>query len=289
MTHFERQSRLERELKWAKIWFGRLAEFCQKANQPMWEFTADDVIAFSRQKRDLGWPAHKRRMVVIGLMNYSERVQHRSPDDLKPIQRKLGEIAQQERARKDGYDQIEDLVGKIDPNEADVIQAFRRRLRCSGKAVATEKAYVGKVRAFMRSLGLKSNADFARVSGRDVESHLTDLAVDGNVAASTQNQAFYALLFLFEHVLKRDIGQIKAIRASKGKQIPTVMSTAETAEVLSKRLRLQSLSVLAVALSVLSGHGSCCRIRCRRYIAVRRDRGSVRVAACFAGAGIDCR
>ena len=74
------------------------------------------------------------------------------------------------------------------------------------------------------------------ISGSDVESHLTDLAVDGNVAPSTQNQAFHALLFLFEHVLKRDFGRIQAIRASKGKQIPTVLSEREI-EPIFKHLR----------------------------------------------------
>ena len=52
------------------------------------------------------------------------------------------------------------------------------------------------------------------------------------MAPSTQNQAFHALLFLFEYVLKRDIGRIEATRASKGKQIPTVMSTGEIERVL---------------------------------------------------------
>ena len=66
-----------------------------------------------------------------------------------------------------------------------------------------------------------------------MESHLTDLAVDGNVAPSTQNQAFCALLFLFEHVLKRDFGQINASRSTKSPRIPTVMSKSEVIRVLS--------------------------------------------------------
>jgi integron integrase len=80
------------------------------------------------------------------------------------------------------------------------------------------------------------------ISGSDVESHLTDLAVDGNVAPSTQNQAFHALLFLFEHVLKRDFGRIQAIRASKGKQIPTVLSEREI-EPIFKHLRGVHLTI----------------------------------------------
>ena len=66
-----------------------------------------------------------------------------------------------------------------------------------------------------------------------MEAHLTDLAVDGDVAPSTQDQAFYALLFLFEHVLKRDFGKINAIRSTKAARIPTVMSKSEVVRVLS--------------------------------------------------------
>lgn len=61
--------------------------------------------------------------------------------------------------------------------------------------------------------------------------HLTDLAVDGNVANSTQNASFHALLAFFKLVLKRDMGRIEAIRAGGGKQVPTVMSAAEVARV----------------------------------------------------------
>ena len=128
---------------------------------------------------------------------------------------------------------IADVVGKIDPREPDVIQASRRKLRLMRREFATEKAYVGKVRAFMTEFGLTTLADFESVDGNDVEAHLTDLAVDGNVAPSTQDQAYYALKFLFEHAMKRDFGKIDARRSNKSPQIPTVMSKSEVLAVLS--------------------------------------------------------
>src|SRR5690606_471614 len=87
---------------------------------------------------------------------------------------------------------------------------------------------------FMRERCLNTASDFAGIGPADVESFLTDLAVDGDVAQSTQEQAFYSLLFLFEHVLKRDLGTINAIRSSKAKRIPTVMSQAEVSRVLDQ-------------------------------------------------------
>ena len=78
----------------------------------------------------------------------------------------------------------------------------------------------------MADRGLKCLADFDRVHASDVEAHLTDLAVDGNVAPSTQNQAFHSLLKFFTLVLKREMGRIEAIRANKDSMAPTVMSPA---------------------------------------------------------------
>ncbi len=226
-TSFSRSDRLQHHSKWARIWFKQLAKFHQHAVDSDWDFSADHVIRLCQHKRDQGMPAWKRKSLVDGLIVFRRTVQHKSVDDLLPISSKLQEIAGRERAQGEGVEDIEDLVGKINPREPDVIQELRRKLRRIGREYSTERAYVGKVRAFMSSRGLKCLADFSGMTGTDVESYLTDLAVDGNVAASTQNQAFSALLFLFEHVLMRDMGRVHAMRASKGKQIPTVLSQRE--------------------------------------------------------------
>jgi len=62
----------------------------------------------------------------------------------------------------------------------------------------------------------------------DVKEYLTWLAVKCHVAASTQNQAFNSLLFLFRHALKRDFGQLRDVpRAKKSLYIPVVLSRGE--------------------------------------------------------------
>jgi len=60
-----------------------------------------------------------------------------------------------------------------------------------------------------------------------VESFLTDLAVHRNVAASTQNQALNAIVFLFRDVIKRELGKFDAVRAEQPIRLPTVPSQAE--------------------------------------------------------------
>jgi site-specific recombinase XerD len=59
----------------------------------------------------------------------------------------------------------------------------------------------------------------------DVKAFLTSLAVHHSVSASTQNQAFNALLFFFRHVLNKDFGQLDGVvRAKRSKYIPVVLS-----------------------------------------------------------------
>ena len=102
----------------------------------------------------------------------------------------------------------------------------------------------------MKERHLTCLADFDSITERDVEDHLSNLAVDGNVAPSTQNQAFHALLKFFTLVLKRDMGRIEAIRATKGSFVPTVLDTEEVKSILD-RMR----GVYAVIAGLLYGCG----------------------------------
>jgi integron integrase len=68
----------------------------------------------------------------------------------------------------------------------------------------------------------------------EIEAFLTHLAVDHKVSASTQNQAFNALLFLYRHVLRKDLSDsIDSIRAKRPKRVPTVMSPEEVTRVIN--------------------------------------------------------
>ncbi|TWU20178.1 Tyrosine recombinase XerC [Novipirellula galeiformis] len=225
--------------KWAKIWFENLARFHGRKPQATWEFTPDEVIAFLRDHLRRKTPAWKRLKIIQSLICYRRYVQSSPFDDLTFIRVKLEELARAEkvnaaRSRGSGEEageEIEDVIGHIDPSEPDVIQNMRRAIRSRQDGLETERAYVSNVRAFMRDRGLKCQANFSTIGAADVQAHLTDLAVDGNVAASTQNRAFYALLYLFQHVLKRELGEVNAIRSNKGKQIPTVLSVDEIEQI----------------------------------------------------------
>ncbi len=69
---------------------------------------------------------------------------------------------------------------------------------------------------------------------REIERFLTHLAVNDRVAASTQNQAFNALLFLYRDVLKMPLDEsIQSVRADRPKKMPVVMTKEEVFQVIS--------------------------------------------------------
>jgi site-specific recombinase XerD len=67
-----------------------------------------------------------------------------------------------------------------------------------------------------------------RLTVADVKAYLSYLAVERKVPASTQNQAFNALLFFFRHVLGKEFGEIDGVvRAKRKPYIPVVLSREE--------------------------------------------------------------
>jgi integron integrase len=73
------------------------------------------------------------------------------------------------------------------------------------------------------------------MGSEEITAFLTHLAVDGRVAASTQNQAFNALLFLYRQVLKLDMPDIKgAVRARQPRKLPVVLTREETEAVIAR-------------------------------------------------------
>ncbi|MGD9857258.1 MAG: integron integrase [Planctomycetaceae bacterium] len=68
---------------------------------------------------------------------------------------------------------------------------------------------------------------------KEVEAFLTHLAVNRRLAESTQNQALGAILFLYRHVLEKELGSLDAVRARRPKRLPTVLSKEEVRRLLA--------------------------------------------------------
>jgi integrase len=73
------------------------------------------------------------------------------------------------------------------------------------------------------------------MGAKEVSEFLTHLAVEGHVAASTQNQALSGLLFLYREVLERDFGGLDdVVRAKKPKHLPVVFTPEEAMGVIGE-------------------------------------------------------
>lgn len=99
------------------------------------------------------------------------------------------------------------------------------------KSHKTVKAYTAKIVDFVRFTGAQKRDDL--LDSGWIEKYLTHLAVNRHVSASTQNQAFYAVLFLYREILKVEVQNVSALRAKEGKRLPVVLSKADTRRVLN--------------------------------------------------------
>lgn len=121
-----------------------------------------------------------------------------------------------------------------------LLAAVREGLRLRHYAYRTEQTYLDWIRRFLAySVGSES-ADVSEVpqavviSPQRIKDYLAWLAVQRHVAASTQNQAFSALLFMTREILKIDMGEMdKGIRAKRGRKLPVVLSPEETSRLLA--------------------------------------------------------
>jgi integron integrase len=106
-----------------------------------------------------------------------------------------------------------------------IAESMHKILRLMHRSYRTEQAYIGWVRQFYRFM--KGRSPYS-LESKDVKDFMTHLAVERNVSISTQNQAFNAILFLFRHVLDKEIDNIsEAVRAKGNRRLPVVLTKPE--------------------------------------------------------------
>jgi integron integrase len=104
------------------------------------------------------------------------------------------------------------------------IKALREKMRARRMSPRTEDAYVHWVSDFCAWSGWQKPETF---TGQMVTDYLSHLATERKVAAATQNQAFNALLFLFRFGLEKELGEIKAERATRVANVPEILTKEE--------------------------------------------------------------
>lgn len=119
--------------------------------------------------------------------------------------------------------------GQVDgPRLLDVV---RQRLRTKRYSARTEAIYLAWIRRFIRANDKRHPRE---MGAPELERFLSMLAVEGKVAASTQNQALSAVLFLYREVLGIQLPWMEnVIRAKRPQRVPTVLSCGEVQKVLT--------------------------------------------------------
>ncbi|KAB8333686.1 integron integrase [Scytonema tolypothrichoides VB-61278] len=158
------------------------------------------------------------------------------------------------------------------PRLLDQAREVLRRLHYSRR---TEESYIGWMRRYILFHHKRHPAE---MGAPEVEAFLTDLAVTQQVAASTQNQALSALLFLYAEVLRQPLDVVHAVRAKQPQRLPTVLTRAETRSVIDALSGTYQLMV-----KLLYGSGlrlmECVRLRVKdidvpqRQLVVRSGKG----------------
>ena len=131
--------------------------------------------------------------------------------------------------RKEGGDAQPMAAERGGEVAAEAVEKTRALLRLRHYSYRTEKTYLDWIRRYLDYCG---EHGLPWNDGASTRAYLSYLATARNVAASTQNQAFNAILFLLREVLKQESIELKSVRAKRGPKLPVVLSEDEVRRVL---------------------------------------------------------
>jgi integrase len=113
-----------------------------------------------------------------------------------------------------------------------LLDRLRQAMRTRHLSLRSEEAYTGWVRRYVLFHG-KRHPD--AMGAPEINAFLTHLAVDGNVSASTQNQALAAIVFLYRHVLGRPVGNLEGlVRVKRPARLPVFLTRDEVRATLAR-------------------------------------------------------
>jgi integron integrase len=111
-------------------------------------------------------------------------------------------------------------------------EVVRDTIRRKHYSYQTEKSYVQWIKRYVAFHHKRHPREMGQA---EIEAFLTYLAVEGKVAASTQNQAFNAILFLYRDVLNQTLDfNIQAVRAKRSTHLPTVLTPQEVQAIIAQ-------------------------------------------------------
>jgi integron integrase len=118
----------------------------------------------------------------------------------------------------------------------------RKALRLRHLSLSTEKSYIIWLRQFRGFVKTKNPQD---LEGTDIQNFLSHLAVERKVSSSTQSQALNAIIFVFRHVLNKEVeGLIDAVRAKYRRRLPVVLTGREVEQIFDRMSGIHRLMAM---------------------------------------------
>jgi integron integrase len=117
---------------------------------------------------------------------------------------------------------------------SEIIQETKRLIRLKHYSYSTERTYLQWIERFLEYARQTAKKAITETDASDFKNFLSHLALVQRVSASTQNQAFNAILFFFRFVLGKEVGNLAdTVRAKRGQKLPVVFSVEEVKRLLA--------------------------------------------------------
>lgn len=223
----------EKTLYWWSVHLERFLNFCRKAGRESSEIPAVVARLFlesiSGTSANAAFASEQARQALDFFLQEIEHWHWSEPDGERPGR----SFRLKASAGTESVPQPKPPVPPTDTEVSPLLTRALRALRVRHYSIRTEEAYLQWIKrflAFVASQGLS----FEATGSSEVRAFLESLAVDRGVSASTQNQAFSALLFLFGQVLDQPLGDLGAtLRARRPSRLPLVLAKEEVMRLLA--------------------------------------------------------
>jgi len=204
--------------RWLRFYF----DFCGKYDHD--PKNSDSLPGFINKLRDKNQPKDFQKQAYHSILLYYDM------SGIRPGWLDSQSVQPFVREERPVYNKVSD-----EPRGASwkpVYEKLSNEIKVRHYSPKTYKAYSTWVRKFQNFVRGRSPET---LTVEDVKAFLTYLAVERHISASSQNQAFNALLFFFRHALGKEFGKVDGVvRAKRKPYIPVVLSRAEIDRIISK-------------------------------------------------------
>jgi len=182
------------------LWVKRFQAFCANSSRDAGDGLNDFLVYLGSDGKTADWQIEQARQAVsIYLAHYLDKENLVFKTEVEPV---------------------------MDKKDA-ILARMKELLRIKHYAYSTERSYLDWSKRFFDYMTTVRNKN-KEIESEDIKEFLSYLAVRRRVAASSQNQAFNALLFLFRDVLRIELGAVgKVVRAKRGIKLPVVLTVDE--------------------------------------------------------------